>query len=61
MWLIYWTSPDHSLMLISFFLENGLCAQSKSGGRLSCGRNKDGGASAILALNETINPTRASA
>ena len=58
MWWIYWKSADHSLMLITFFLEMGRCAQSKSGGRLTCGRNKDCGASAKPALSDTVDPTR---
>ena len=36
----------------------GRCAQSKSGGRLTCGRNKDCGASAKLALSDTVDSTR---
>lgn len=36
----------------------GRCAQSKSGGRLTCGRNKDCGASAKLALSDTVDRTR---
>ena len=38
----------------------GWCAQSKSGGSLTCGRNRDGGASAILALTDTVDLTRES-